>query len=285
MRRALANSVGLLLLLSTIARAADAPLRVMSFNLRYGSANDGVNSWPKRQDLLLHTIEAFRPDLLGSQETLAFQAEFLNQKLPGHTMVGVGRDDGKKQGEFSALWYRTERFEALASGTFWLSETPQSPGSKSWDSSLPRIATWVKLRDKQANGGELVFLNTHWDHRGNQARIESGKLIRRWLNENAAGKPAIVTGDLNVTEDHAGIAALLAPDADPKLLDVFRSVHAKAGADEGTFHGFLGRPRGRRIDFIFASPQFKPSEATIDRTSREGRFPSDHFPVTAVLTY
>jgi len=266
--------------------AGEAELKVMTFNIRYGSAADGENAWDQRKDLLLATIRAFDPDLLGTQEVLADQADFLAENLPRYTLVGVGRDDGKRRGEFSAILFRSERFELVASGTFWLSERPDVPGSKSWDSSLARIATWARLGDRAAGGRELVFLNTHWDHRGNEARVESGKLIRKWLAEHARGAAVVVTGDLNVTDSHAGFRALLDPAAGaPRLADVFRAAHPQAQAEEATFHGFSGRRAGRRIDFILASPELAVRAAAIDDTSREGRYPSDHFPVTAVLRY
>jgi endonuclease/exonuclease/phosphatase family metal-dependent hydrolase len=266
--------------------AADAALKVMTFNIRYGSAADGENAWDKRKDILLATIRAFDPDLLGTQEVLAEQADFLAEHLAGHTLVGVGRDDGKRRGEFSALLFRTKRFEMIASGTFWLSETPEVPGSKSWDSSLARIATWARLGDRAAGGRELVFLNTHWDHRGNEARVESGKLIRKWLAEHARGAAVVVTGDLNVTESDAGFRALMDPAAgEPRLADVFRIVHFQVQEEEATFHGFSGRRSGRRIDFILASPELVARQAAIDYASRGERYPSDHFPVTAVLGY
>jgi endonuclease/exonuclease/phosphatase family metal-dependent hydrolase len=274
---------GLLVPLAS-ALAAEEPLRVMTFNIRYGTANDGQNSWPNRQELLLATIRKFDPDLLGTQEVLAMQVDFLAENLKEYAVVGVGRDDGKRRGEFSTVLYKTKRFEPVDSGTFWLSETPDKPGSKSWDSSLPRVATWVKLRDRLNADRELVFLNTHWDHRGDRARTESGRIIREWLTEHAAGLPAIVTGDLNVAENHAGVRALLSSDGgSPALVDAYRQVHREAAAEEGTFHGFSGRRGGRRIDHIVTTPDWTAAEATIDYTNNGGRYPSDHYPVTAVL--
>lgn len=273
-----------LLFAGTSAQAAEPLLRVMTFNLRYATASDGDNSWKNRKEILLETIRQFGPDLLGTQETLAVQADYLTENLPGYKLVGVGRDDGKRAGEFSAILYKADRFEAIDSGTFWLSETPDKIGSKSWDSSLPRIATWVRLRDRTSEGRELCYLNTHWDHIGNQARVESGKIIRAWLARHAAGLPAIVTGDLNVTDDHPGYLALVSSDAPaPALHDIFRQVHPTAGPEEATFHNFGGNRKGRRIDFILASPELKGVEAAIDYTNRDGRYPSDHYPVTAVL--
>jgi endonuclease/exonuclease/phosphatase family metal-dependent hydrolase len=292
MRRIVCSKLTLLLFsvgvcaiaLNASSAGATEPIRVMSFNIRYGTAKDGNDAWDKRREFVLDTIRDFKPDLLGTQEVLDFQADYLVESLPDHALVGVGRDDGKRKGEFSALLYNKKRFKEIDSGTYWLSETPDEPGSKSWDSSLPRVATWAKLRDLQPGGQEIVFVNTHWDHVGKRAREEAGKIIHTWMGESAANQPTIVTGDFNATEDHPGIAALLSSKADSlKLVDVYRKLHPEAAAEEATFNGFQGRTKGRRIDFIFASPVFKPLEAAIDRTSRTGKFPSDHFPVTAVL--
>lgn len=264
---------------------AAEPLRVMTFNIRYAGAADGEDAWPKRKEMVLDTIRKFNPDLLGMQEVVDTQLVFLTEQLTEYTAIGVARDDGKKKGEATPVFYRKSRFKAVpeGSGTFWLSETPAVAGSKSWDSSLPRIATWAKLRDAKNGDSELCYLNTHWDHRGNQARLESGKLIHRWLAEHAAGLPTIVTGDMNVTEDHAGLRALTAGEG-PQLVDIFRQLHPTAGEEEATFHGFSGKTRGRRIDFILAAG-LRGTEATIDHTNRQGRYPSDHFPVTGVLEY
>ncbi len=273
-----------LLSLATTGMAAD-PLRVMTFNIRYGTANDGENAWPKRQDLVAETIQKFNPDLLGTQEVLAFQADFLSQHLAGYEFVGAGRDDGQRAGEMSAIWFRRARFKMLDSGTFWLSETPGKVGSKSWDSSLPRIATWVKLRDLAA-ARDVVFLNTHWDHVGNRARAEAGKIIHTWMGEKAANLPTIITGDFNASEGHPGLAALMASDTDSlKFYDVYRRLYPEASDEEASFGGFRGQTKGKRIDFIFASPAFVPTEAAIDRANLDGRYPSDHYPVTAVLEY
>ncbi len=261
----------------------DGPLRVMTFNLRYATAADGENAWERRKDLLADTIRAFKPDLLGTQEALAVQIDFLTQQFPEYVVVGVGRDDGARRGEFSAALARREIFEVLDSGTFWLSETPDKPGSKSWDSSLPRIATWAHLRQRGGAAGEFCFLNTHWDHRGNRARVESARLIRRWLASHAP-EHAIVTGDFNADENHPAYRALIAETPEkPRLIDAYREVHPQAQGDEVTFHNFLGVRRGRRIDFVLHTSDMKAVEADIDRTKRDGHYPSDHYPVTAVL--
>ena len=262
-------------------------LRVMSFNIRYGTAWDGENRWDLRKEFLVETIEAFEPDLLGTQETEGFQRDYLAEKLPDYDCLGVGRNDGKESGEMMALYYKRARFEKLDGGHFWLSETPEEPGSKSWDSSLPRMVTWVRLRDREfAAAPPILFLNTHFDHRGQQARLESSRLIRRQIVRLAQGARVILTGDFNAAEDSEPYLALFGPDdGQPSpLVDTFRVIHPEHRPDEGTFSGFrAGATGGARIDWIAVSRDWKILQAEIDRTARDGRTPSDHFPVTAVL--
>jgi endonuclease/exonuclease/phosphatase family metal-dependent hydrolase len=278
---------------------APASLRVMSLNVRFGTANDGANGWRHRRDLLVQTIRLFDPDLLGTQEVLAFQATEMRELLPDYGFVGGGRDDGAEEGEMSPVFYRKERFELLDRGRFWLSETPDQPGSQSWDSQLPRIATWVRLLDRKVpvaagpakrstagNAGELFFLNTHWDHAGVVAQLESAKLIRRRVADSAGGAAIIITGDLNCTEDDEPYAVFRGAGDDSLLLvDSFRAVYPQRLADEATFHGFKGTVSGSRIDFICHTRAYAPLQAAIDRSSDHGRFPSDHYPVTAILRW
>lgn len=260
---------------------APAPVRVMSFNVRYGTARDGDNHWDKRKDFLAATVTAFDPDLLGTQETLAFQRDFLAEKLKTHTAFGAGRDDGQGRGEMAALFYRTARFEKLDGGNFWLSETPEKVGSKGWDAALPRLATWVKLKDRTA-GGTVLFLNTHFDHIGKKARHESAKLIRTKVAELGAGCRVVVTGDFNAGEGTEPYQALF-DDAGP-LRDTVRIRHPQRGKLEGTFNGFDAKATGGpRIDWIGVGREWQVHDAGIDRTVKDGRTPSDHFPVTAVL--
>lgn len=266
-------------------QAGDA--RVMSFNLRYGTANDGENHWDRRKEFLVQTIKAFDPDLLGTQETVGFQRDYLAQNLPDYDCLGVGRNDGRESGEMMALYFRKARFEKLAGGHFWLSDTPDQPGSKSWDSSLPRMVTWVKLRDRRAaQTPPILFLNTHFDHLGKQARVESARLLRRQIPAFGQGCRVIVTGDFNAAESSEPYRALFGPieDQPSPLVDAFRTAHPESGPNEGTFTGFKADSvSGARIDWIGVSRDWQIVQAGIDRTARDGRTPSDHFPVTALL--
>lgn len=269
-----------------IAAAEPAAVKVMSFNVRYGTANDGENHWDRRKEFLVETVRAFGPDLLGTQETLGFQKDFLADRLAGYRAIGVGRDDGGPKGEMTAVLYREARWELLEHGHFWLSETPDVAGSKSWDTSLTRMATWLKLRDRQGPGDAIVwFFNTHYDHRGAQARTESSRLLRRKIGELAGTSPAIVTGDFNADEGSDPYVALFGPATGGiELRDTLRVKRPDKGANEGTFSGFRAEQQsGARIDWIGCTSQWEVLEAGIDRTAREGRTPSDHFPVTAVL--
>lgn len=265
-------------------------IRVMSFNIRYGTANDGENHWNKRKDFLLDTIKTYDPDLLGTQETLGFQKDFIAENIPGYSALGVGREDGEQQGEMTALFYKTARFEKVSDGHFWLSETPDVAGSKSWDSSLPRMVSYIFLKDKETpDAPAILFLNTHFDHRGEQARLESAKLIVAKAEELAKGHPAILTGDFNTAEKSEPYNALFLAVADradsaTTWIDSFRMAHPDKGENEGTFSGFkVESQQGPRIDWIACTQHWQVLNASIDRTERNGRTPSDHFPITAEL--
>jgi endonuclease/exonuclease/phosphatase family metal-dependent hydrolase len=266
-------------------------LRVMSFNVRYGDADDGPNAWKFRRDLVARTIKAFDPDLLGVQEALNLQCDDLEAALgEDYAFHGAGRDDGKARGEFTAIFFRRPRFEPLAGGHFWLSDTPEEPGSRGWDSECNRMASWVKLRDLAAPGGggagTVLFINTHWDHVGKRARLESARLLRAKARELNPSGAAIMVGDFNAREHDEEYAQLLraADDDGPRYVDAYRATHPDQATEEATFHGFRGGSEGIRIDWIIHTPDLKAVESSIDRTNEDGRYPSDHYPVTAVLT-
>ena len=265
--------------------AAPGPLRVMSFNVRMSAAADGENAWDRRSDVFFQTIRDFGPDLIGFQEVLADQYAAMIARLPEYEFSGNAREDGKRQGEWALIGYRRDRFRASGQGDFWLSEQPTVPGSKSWDAALTRICSWVRLRET-VTGRELVFANTHFDHIGVIARQEASQVISRELGPIAGKLPAILTGDLNVTEDNPAYAVLVRSIAPGAIhwIDAYREVHAQRLPDEVSFHAFKGGTTGSRIDFIFHTAHFTAVAAMIDRDrSADGHYPSDHYAVTAVL--
>ena len=267
--------------------ASSAPqLRVMCFNIRCSSATgDGENHWSKRREIFFRTIDRFNPDLLGLQEVISDQADEVRSHFAKtHTFVGVGRDDGKRKGEFAPILFRTDRFELIDQGYIWLSQSPEKPGSVSWDSALTRMATWIKLRDrKDPSRDPFIFMNTHFDHIGKIARLESAKLLRtrlEVLSDNGT-LAVIFTGDLNCTEEEAPVPTML----DAGLSDAYREMHPRRDANEQTFHAYNGEAKGSRIDFILHSPQFRAAQCEIDRSNESGRYPSDHFAVNCILQW
>ncbi|MCA8956212.1 MAG: endonuclease/exonuclease/phosphatase family protein [Planctomycetes bacterium] len=254
-------------------RAQDpAPaLRFMTFNIRYGTAPDRSNRWENRAELVAGRIRAFRPHVLGLQEALRFQVAQLATALPELQPVGEHRMGGQRD-EGCPLWIDTSRLAVEAHGTFWLGPTPNVKASRGWDAALPRICTWAVVRDRVRHG-RLLVANTHFDHLGPVARLESARLISAW--RRVFPMPFVLLGDFNCDEDSAPMRWL----AGQKLRDSFRVLHPDRES-VATFNGFL-RARGGKIDAVLCSPEIAVRSAAIDATRPDGRFPSDHFPVTA----
>jgi endonuclease/exonuclease/phosphatase family metal-dependent hydrolase len=267
---------------SAAAPAARNDLRVMTFNVRVRTFIDLFDNWTSRRDLLAQTVRQSDPDILGTQECLAEQSDYLRQELADYDFVGVGRDDGDRRGEMCALFFRRDRFEKIDAGHFWLSQSPDVPGSRSWGSAYTRMATWVKLR--QRGGGPTVcIVNTHFDVFSARARLESARLVRSKIQSLAAGLPCIVMGDFNDSPGSEAYRELLVNGIGPAMADAFRASNPISSAHEGTRHDFSGRTTGPRIDWIVVSREFQSVESSIVHASRNGKYPSDHFPVTAVL--
>lgn len=265
--------------------ANNSDYRVMSFNLRTKFIMDAHNHWNHRKDLAVQSIKQFSPDLLGTQECAMDQAMYLKSQLPGYQFVGAGRDDGKADGEMCAIFFRGDKFTLLDKGHFWLSETPDEPGSKSWGSSYRRMVTWVKLVPREGNREAFYFFNTHLDNNAARARVQQAWLLRRMMDAIADGRPAIVTGDFNTDSDTTPYQLLVSGPQDWRgyLIDTYREVNPVPGDAEGTRHNFHGGTSGDRIDWIITTNNFATLNAAIDRTSYNGQFPSDHYPVTAVV--
>ncbi|MGK9368566.1 endonuclease/exonuclease/phosphatase family protein [Melioribacter sp. Ez-97] len=252
------------------------PIKVMTFNIRYGSAEDGINSWENRKDITFEVIRNYYPDLLGMQEALKFQLDETLNQFPYYNYTGVGRDDGKTKGEYVPVLYLRDRFIVDTSGTFWFSDTPDVPGSKSWGNEITRISSWARLYDK-FTGNDLEIYNLHLDHKSMESRIKSAQLLLKKINKNI---PTIITGDFNSSEDEETIKLIL----NNGFTDTYRFLHPKS-EHEGTYHRFSGDDTGNKIDFIFVSKHFKILGSDIIKTYRltddRKLYPSDHFPVTA----
>ncbi|MBN1559075.1 endonuclease/exonuclease/phosphatase family protein [candidate division KSB1 bacterium] len=279
----------LLLTLSPLLSDENSALNIMSFNIRYGTAQDGTNSWPHRQDLVYAVLQDHAPDIVGLQEALKFQIDDILENVPDCAMLGVGRDDGDTLGEYSAILYRPDRFAVKQSDTFWFSDTPHVIASKSWGNDIVRICSWALFLDK-VTGASFYFYNLHLDHRSQPSRVKSTELLAKTLAAQVKGAPFILTGDFNAGEDNQAITFLTDPRPPEALravmpvIDSFRLLHPQA-EEVGTFNGFDGVKSGDKIDYIFVSSQIKVLSAAILHDNRAGQYPSDHFPVVAVVKF
>ena len=261
-------------------------LRVMTFNIRFNNPNDGPNAWPERRDDVAALIRDSDLDVVGLQEALHDQIKDLEHRLPDFEWYGVGRDDGADGGEFVPIFYRRDRFAVLEATSFWLSETPDVPGTKSWDSSLPRVTTRMRLKDR-ATGRIVIVYNTHFDHRGRDARAESAKLLLARIAAEAAGEPVILTGDFNTRMDSEPYRLLAEKSGETIPLRDSRLVSATpAEGPNSTWNGFEEIALNARIDFIFVGSGLDVrSHRTIDQRRAGDRFLSDHLPVLAEVVY
>jgi endonuclease/exonuclease/phosphatase family metal-dependent hydrolase len=263
--------------------AGELAVKVMTFNIRYGTANDGPDAWPQRRELVFDVARREECDFIGLQEALRFQIDEIRNSVVGYAEIGVGRDDGKTRGEYSAILYRADRWRVDASGTFWLSDTPDVVASKNWGNEITRIVTWGRFIN-QATGRALYVFNTHFDHQSQPSRVKSAELLARQIADRDPKDPVIVTGDLNAGEDNPTIRYLKGEvgESPVTLVDTFRTLHADA-TEAGTFNGFHGLATGPKIDYIVTEPGTTVRAARILHDNRDGRYPSDHFPVTAEI--
>ncbi len=256
----------------------------MSYNLRLDIASDGVNQWPNRVDKVVALINKYNPDVIGVQEALHHQLQDLLKMLPDYSHCGVGRDDGKEQGEYSAILFRNNRFGLLHTQTVWLSETPEVPGSISWDAAITRIVTSARLFDRETKQ-DFLMVNTHFDHVGKEARKNSALLIKSYidgvqtgisLGDDSKKIPVIVSGDFNSepTEE----PYLMMVDQALPFIKLFDSKPAASTA--GTFCGFkVGEMECKTIDFIFHSKEWVVRNYQVITDNDGTHYPSDHLPV------
>ena len=264
-----------------VSSSAASSVNVLSFNIRYNNPDDGEHAWPNRKGMVASVVRFHAADLIGMQEVLRSQIDDLTVLLPNYSWYGVGRNDGKNSGEFSPIFYRRDRFQLLDSGEFWLSENPDQIGSKSWDAALPRIATWVKFRDRESKQ-EFIHLNTHFDHRGEVARTRSAELILDQLKILSGNMPVVVTGDFNVPPESAAYVTMTSMLVDSKLESV-----SEPHGPEGTFGGFTVKvdDTGDRIDYVFVAEGTKVLRYAALSDQWDGRYPSDHLPVLAEIIW
>ncbi|MFB6151939.1 MAG: endonuclease/exonuclease/phosphatase family protein [Haloarculaceae archaeon] len=297
-------------------------VRVLSYNVRRDVAADGDYDWAGRRDAVVSTIRFHRPDVVGLQEPLAHQYDDLREALGAFTWVGTSREAGDRDGEFCPVGVRTDRFDRLGSGTFWLSETPDEPGSVGWDATYPRVVTWVRLRDRHT-GERLAYLNTHFDHEGERARPESARLLRDRVRTVADGATVAVGGDFNCTPDGPAYAVLAGgadadPDPDPDAAAApgagrtdggeqrqsrarRDAESAAAGSESRLVDARLAAPHAphgpgtTRTDFESLLPDERIDHVFVDGfdvagygvgadLAPDGSFPSDHLPVVVDLS-
>ena len=262
---------------------------IMTFNIRYDTPRDGINAWPKRKEAVAALIRREAPAVFGIQEGLLHQVEYLESVLSNYAWVGVGRDDGKLKGEFTAVFVDSTRLNLIDSGTFWMSKTPNKP-SKGWDAALNRTTTWVDVKPRSGKQRFFVF-NTHYDHRGDTAKAESSLLIRQKMREIAADYPALLIGDFNSIPGSIPFENLIqiqdeARNFSSLILGGGLNGEQRSGP-AGTFQAFdPAKLIDHPIDFIFATPGVSLSNYRhITDTYADTLYPSDHFPVAAEVTF
>lgn len=263
-----------------LAAPTDAPpaeLTIMSYNLRHGLGKDGEDVWENRKPRLRQMLERHRPAILGTQECLDFQAAFMLEVLPGFGQIALGRE-ADATGEMTAIFYDRALLVPLESGHFWLSDSPDTPGSKSWDSSLPRIASWARFHHLPS-GTSFYFYNTHFDHRGAGARLESAALLAKRFKERHADQTVVLMGDFNAP---AGSSEPWTRLIEGGMVDLWDGAAERRGeADTWNGFEFPAPDEPKRIDWIMATPDVKALWCEIDGSHDNGRYPSDHMPVIA----
>jgi endonuclease/exonuclease/phosphatase family metal-dependent hydrolase len=264
----------------TMSQLSAQTLKVMSYNLRMDTPNDKENAWPHRKDGLALQVLFHQVDILGVQEAFEHQLNDLKQRMPGFAHTGVGRDDGKKAGEYSAILFNASRFTLLDSGTFWLSPTPEKV-SKGWDAAIVRVCSWAKFKDKQSKK-TFYFFNTHFDHIGEVARTESGKLIVQKIAEITGNKfPVVLTGDFNSTPETGAYQSITAA-----MGDTYKLTKIPPFGPIGTFNGFdYNAKLENRIDYVFVKGIDQVIRYGVLTDALKQHFYSDHLPVLVELAW
>ncbi|MGN1265048.1 MAG: endonuclease/exonuclease/phosphatase family protein [Muribaculaceae bacterium] len=257
-------------------------INVATFNMRYDNPDDSLNNWQYRKERIAQFIKDQKVEIVGTQELLQNQVDDLKALLPEYDMVGVARDNGKDEGEYAAIFYLRDRFDALDSNNFWLCENPDSVGMKGWDAACTRIATWAKMQDK-ATGKIFMAVNTHFDHVGEVARRESALLIISKIKEIVGDRPAFLTGDFNVDSTSNAYETITTNEF---VLNDSRKVAKTVEGADYTWHDFGKLPAEERgiIDFIFTTPSIEVLKVYIPQENADALL-SDHNPQVATLQF
>ncbi|HNF79459.1 MAG TPA: endonuclease/exonuclease/phosphatase family protein [Cyclobacteriaceae bacterium] len=278
-------SIVLFLFIACATGLSAQSVKVMTYNLRLDTPDDGVNQWPKRTDKVVALITKYNPDIIGVQEALHHQLQDLLRMLPDYSYCGVGRDDGKVQGEYSAILFRNSRFGLLDTKTNWLSETMDIPGSKSWDAAITRVFTTARFFDRQTKK-EFIMVNTHFDHIGKTARFMSAMTIKSYLAGMQGGAnldntgtrieiPIIVSGDFNSEPTEESYKTMVNEEISLVFYD-----SRPASSTAGTFCGFkVGGMPCKTIDYIFHTKQWVARNYQVITDNDGTYYPSDHLPV------
>ena len=268
-------------------------MKVMTFNIRYGTAKDGENSWEYRESILIDCLKKYQPDILGTQEALDFQVDSIKATFPHWKSFGVGRyftvaeperPHESMSGESCTIFYDTTKFKLIEQGTFWHSDTPAQPASKTWGNSLPRITTWGILEYLE-NEKRFVVFNTHF-HGGEPYVSNSSRLMMRKWRDIAGSMPTIFVGDFNLapeSEAHQMFCGKTgAPEVRGNFIDCWQE-QRKSEHDAGTSHNYTGTKSKTRIDWILTTPDFGVNSVDILYYNENGHYPSDHYPVLVDL--
>jgi endonuclease/exonuclease/phosphatase family metal-dependent hydrolase len=258
-------------------------VKVMTLNIRYDNPGDSIYAWPERAQQICNFIKDEKPDILGAQEVLWNQYLILDSVLTAYSSVGVGRDDGVRGGEMNPIFFRKDRFDLVRKITFWLSDTPEMPGSRGWGASLPRIVTWMELVDKDSHKHFFCF-NTHFAHDSDSARLMSSKVLLKEISKIVKGNPFVITGDFNMPPTSAGYLVLTGLyESVPLFKDSYIISEKRPSGPVYTFNAFSDNPKTGRIDYIFVKNGMKVLDYRTIIKKENGIYISDHWPVEAVI--
>lgn len=281
MLRSLIIGILLSILIVSCVTEESRDIDVITFNIRLDTPFDSINAWPNRAPLVAGFINDQIPDLLGMQEVLWHQYQYLDSAFTGYGSVAAGRDDGKQLGEACPVFYRLGRFSPVASGTFWLSATPDVPGSVGWGAALTRIATWVRLYDKTVKD-TLLYMNTHFDHISDSARVMSSGVLLEKVKELAGNNNFVITGDFNARPESLAISRMTEGGF---AVDSYTISETPPAGEKYTFNGWKDTAGENRIDYILIRNGMKVRSHETFRIIEDGVFISDHWPVKARVGY